>query len=375
MQNELKPELRFSEFENDWEEKRLGELFSNSKSKGNDSVPIYSVSQNKGLVPRESLDRNIQNDAESGDNLVAEPSDLVYNTMRMWQGAVGMATTVCMVSPAYVVLSPNKGADSKYFMYFFERLRSRHLFTIYSYGLTLDRLRLYYKDFSRIKVKVPPFPEQEKIANFLSALDARIQALTKKKTLLEQYKKGVMRRLFSQEIRFKDEQGQDFPDWEEKRLGGLLEKIQSGKDKPVENGDVDLFGSTGVIGKCQIITHNGKFILIARVGANAGTLNLVEGKFGVTDNTLVLSVWKNISLDFIFYLLSFENLNKLVFGSGQPLITGGQLKQLKFYLPILEEQNKIANFLINLDKKINDSTQKIEAAQTYKKGLLQKMFV
>ncbi len=158
-------------------------------------------------------------------------------------------------------------------------------------------------------------------------------------------------------------------------MGEVTESIKSGKSTSVENGIFPLYGSTGIIGKCSDSSHKGEFILIARVGANAGTINLIEDEFGVSDNTLVVSCNKSSFIVYLYYYLGFYNLNRLIFGSGQPLITGGQLKVLKLNLPAFPEQQKIANFLSNVDSKIESTTQQISQTQTFKKGLLQKMFV
>ncbi len=149
------PKLRFSEFSKNWLEKSGGDLFENSRVRGEEGLPIYSVTINEGLLPRESLDRKFQNAAADNDNLRAAPGDLVYNMMRMWQGAVGLANVDCMVSPAYVVLAPKHCIDSKFFNFHLSRLRSMYYLWAYSYGLTNDRLRLYYRDFAKIKYVIP----------------------------------------------------------------------------------------------------------------------------------------------------------------------------------------------------------------------------
>jgi type I restriction enzyme, S subunit len=173
------------------------------------------------------------------------------------------------------------------------------------------------------------------------------------------------------ELRFPGFEGE----WIEKRLGEISDKIASGKSKQNDLGKYPLYGSTGIIGKADKCSHEGKFILIARVGANAGLTNIVEGSFGVTDNTLVLDLKKSVSISFTLSLLHKYNLNKLIFGSGQPLITGGQLKMLKLSFPSLPEQKKIANFLTTIDKKTTQVDQQIKTMTQFKKGLLQQMFV
>jgi type I restriction enzyme, S subunit len=163
-------------------------------------------------------------------------------------------------------------------------------------------------------------------------------------------------------------------DWNKVFLGNLANSISSGKSKCEESGSFDVYGSTGKIGVCSKYSHQGRYILAARVGANAGFLNCVQGSFGVSDNTLVLDLKDTSSIRFIFYYLLSFNLNRLVFGSGQPLITGGQLKKLKFYLPSLPEQQKIASFLSAVDKKLQQLKKKKELLEEYKKGVMQKIF-
>ena len=172
-------------------------------------------------------------------------------------------------------------------------------------------------------------------------------------------------------LRFREFEGE----WVEKRLGEQCFNISSGKTKVGEFGDYPLYGSTGIIGKTKKFTHDGNYILVARVGANAGLTNYVVGQFSVTDNTLIIDIDKEkIISKFVLYSLHRYNLNKLIFGSGQPLITGGQLKSLKLNLPQKPEQQKIANFLTSIDQKIEQLTKKEKLLVAYKKGVMQKIF-
>lgn len=164
-------------------------------------------------------------------------------------------------------------------------------------------------------------------------------------------------------------------EWKKTALENFCSSISSGKDKNTIEGEYNLYGSTGVIGKTKTGSYNGDFILVARVGANAGQLNKIKGKFGVTDNTLVIDLVKKDFIDFIFYSLTKIELNKLVFGSGQPLITGGQLKNLLLTTPPSEkEQQKIAACLSSLDDLITAENQKLETLKAHKNGLLQNLF-
>jgi type I restriction enzyme S subunit len=162
--------------------------------------------------------------------------------------------------------------------------------------------------------------------------------------------------------------------WEEKRLGEVFPEVKSGKDKPEVTGEHHVYGSTGIIGNSKHFTYDGEYILIARVGVNAGRINRVIGKFGVTDNTLVLDKQINSNIDFYYYLLNKINLNRLVFGSGQPLVTSGHLKKVKVISPVILEQQKIADFLGSVDSWIENLRMQKEAFGSYKKGMMQKIF-
>ena len=140
------------------------------------------------------------------------------------------------------------------------------------------------------------------------------------------------------ELRFPEFEGE----WEKKKLGEVTDSISSGKsNNKLAFGEFPFYGSTGLIGYTNNYGYTGKIILIARVGANAGSLYKVDGKYSVSDNTLMLKINDKGILDFVQYYLNKYDLNKLVFGSGQPLITGGHLKELSLYFPDLPEQSKM----------------------------------
>ena len=153
---------------------RLGNLFTSRREKGRPGLPTLSVTLNDGLVNREDMERKHDSSLAPEEHLLVKPGDIAYNMMRMWQGAFGLADREGLVSPAYVVLKAKKGIDPLYASYLFKTERMKYLFWAYSYGLTDDRLRLYYPDFSRIPLATPGMKEQERVAKLMSVWDDAI---------------------------------------------------------------------------------------------------------------------------------------------------------------------------------------------------------
>lgn len=197
-EGETLPLLRFPEFASapEWATKVGGDLFSNRKEDGEAGLPIYSVTVNDGMVPRASFDRDFGDIEDPAGNKKAHKGDITYNMMRMWQGAQGVAPEDCMVSPAYVVLEPQKGVCAEFFAYLFKLPHMLRLLTATSRGLTKDRLRLYFDDFAKMCVCVPKPAEQHRIATCLSSLDDLIAAQSDRLAALQTHKQGLLQQLF-----------------------------------------------------------------------------------------------------------------------------------------------------------------------------------
>ncbi|QDE40929.1 restriction endonuclease subunit S [Luteibacter pinisoli] len=196
------PTIRFPEFARTrrWRVRQAGTLFHNRSERGNSDLPIYSVTVNDGMVPRASLERRVDDASDPGVNKKVNAGDIAYNMMRMWQGALGVAPEECMVSPAYVVLTPQADVLSQYYYYYFKMPRSLRLLASHSRGLTSDRLRLYFQDFSRISLPHPAMPEQEKIARCLLSLDELISTQSRMIDALKRYKTGLMQKVLCEHV-------------------------------------------------------------------------------------------------------------------------------------------------------------------------------
>ncbi|WP_051931212.1 restriction endonuclease subunit S [Gillisia sp. Hel_I_29] len=225
-----------------------------------------------------------------------------------------------------------------------------------------DPPNLSNKGIYSITIGIPStLKEQQAIATALSDVDALISSLdgliAKKKAI----KQGAMQQLLTPPSKG----GKRLPgfdgEWEEKMVGELCNNISSGTSNTNSvSGAFPLYGSTGQIGTKNYMDYEGERILVARVGANAGTLYKVCGQYCVSDNTLMISLSKSLNLGFLYYSLKQFNLSRLIFGSGQSLITGRQLKNLKFFIPQIEEQKAIAQILSDMDAELGQ----LEAKKT-----------
>ena len=140
-------------------------------------------------------------------------------------------------------------------------------------------------------------------------------------------------------------------------------------------GPYVVYGSTGIIGYTEMHDYSGEKILVARVGANAGTTNFVSGEYGVSDNTLIVDVKPIHNTKYIFFALKHAKLNQLVFGSGQPLITGSQLKQIKLYIPEEESQKHIVEVLSDINDLIASLEKQIAKKKAIKQGAMQELLI
>jgi type I restriction enzyme S subunit len=384
------PQLRFPEFDGVWKPAKAGDAFTHSKVKGETGLPIYSVTLDQGLVPRDSLVRKMGADAADDQNLRAKPGDLVYNMMRMWQGAVGVAHQDCMVSPAYVVISPKNSVSSDFFNYWFQNKRMLYLLWAFSHGLTSDRLRLYFNDFSRIPVGLPKPEEQSKIAEFLGSVDAKLTALEDEREALTQFKTGLMQQVFTQRLRFARSDGTSFPEWQEMPFSEIAERSRQVADPENLAGDTpvveleNLQSGTGrIIG---LSTLDGQTSLKSKFSAGEvlfGKLRPYLRKFARPDFDGVCSseIWVfrglNVSNEFLFYLIQSEQFGQVACistGSKMPRSDWSAIVEARFEIPHREEQSKISTAFAQLDRKIQSMSDKITLFEEFKKGLLQQLF-
>ncbi|MDC4779849.1 restriction endonuclease subunit S [Acinetobacter baumannii] len=265
-------------------------------------------------------------------------------------------------------------------------------------GKTATMTTIGQKEVGSCQLDIPSKEEQTKIASFLSSVDEKISQLTQKHELLSQYKQGMMQKLFSQQIRFKADDGSEFGEWETKTLGEMGENIIGLTYSPtdvttdgtgilvlrssnIKNGRLDKDDQVRVNKsiKDRIIIQPNDILICTRNGSQRliGKSVLINDTERMTFGAF-MSVYRSPYNQFISYLMQtpwfFEQV-QMNLGARINQITTGTLNEFTFDFPSLEEQTKIANFLSAIDQKIEVVAQQIEQAKEWKKGLLQQMFV
>ena len=249
------------------------------------------------------------------------------------------------------------------------------------------------KDISEIILFIPSFKEQKKIANFLSTVDKKIENLENTISSLENQKKGLLQQIFSQKLRFKDKNGNNYPNWEKKKLGDITTSYSGGTPsvnvKDYYNGAIPFIKSgeihnsftetfiteTGLNSSSAKLVKKGD-LLFALYGATSGDTSI--SKINGAINQAILCVRSTtLNLHYLYQLLNFyrNKLLSIYLQGGQGNFSATIFKNLIFNFPCLEEQTKIADFLSAFDHKLDNQKAQLEHWQQIKKGLLQQMFV
>ncbi len=383
----LKPVIRFPEFTESWQEKSIkniakvvggGTPSTEQKNYWNGEINWFTPTEIKSNSVSES-NRKITKLGLEKSSATLLPKGTLLLTSRATIGEVAVAKEKCTTNQGFQSLIVNSD-NSNLFIFNLIKVYKNELFK-YANGSTFKEISK--KDIEKIKVVVPVLKEQKRIADFLTSIETRISSLKEKKDTLLDFKKGVLQKIFNQDIRFKNDNGNDFPDWGEKRVDKLFDvtrgnvlAVPSMRQKrdniykyPVYSSQTKDNGLTGYYD--EYLFENS--ITWTTDGANAGEVKFRNGKFYCTNVCGVLISIENANAC-IAELLN-RITHKYVSYVGNPKLMNNIMAGIKTFFPSPEEQIKIANYLTALDDKINALQQKIDASIDFKKGLLQKMFV
>jgi type I restriction enzyme S subunit len=404
-QNKPVPALRFPEFNDEWEEQKLGNVVKISSggtpSRGNPNywggayswvttslIDFYTIYQTEEYITDLGLKNSSAKLFPVGTILMA-----MYGQGKT-RGKVGLLGIEATTNQACAAIISNKEKLNQ--LYLFQNLAGRYD-EIRNLSNSGGQENLSAELIKSIPITFPSLPEQLKIAAFLTAVDKKIHQLTKKKDLLEQYKKGVMQKIFNQEIRFKDDNGDDFADWEERELGSFLIPTLREVNKPNEQ-----YLAIGVRSHCKgtfqkpnsepekvamdklyVVRENDLIVNITFAWEGAIAIVKKEDDGGLVSHrfptyTFNRKISSHHFFQYVFTQKKFRLTLDLISPGGagrNRVLSKKDFLKVRVGLPSVPEQKKIVNFLSAIDEKINLVNQHLEKTQTFKKGLLQQMFV
>ncbi|GLG05877.1 restriction endonuclease subunit S [Sellimonas catena] len=393
----MEPLLRFKEDDGSkfpkWEEHNLSMFLDENRLRNVDlkfgKKDVLSVSGDYGVVNqiefqgRSFAGKSVQQYHILPHNgIVYTKSPLKANPYGIIKANKGVAG---IVSTLYAVFDCKNNVIPEFVDAYFdldERL-NKYLKPLVNIGAKHD-MKISNERFLSGRVCFPSLPEQKKIASFLSMIDEIIQSTESELTAWQERKKGVMQKIFNREVRFKADDGSEFPEWEEKRLDEVVEFLD-GLRKPLEAGErvagpYPYYGASGIIDYVENYIFDDELVLLSEDGANIIDRNyrvafLAKGKYWVNNHAHVLkAVDSNVNYFICEQLESFD-YRKYNSGGAQPKLNQATCRSIIMRMPCVEEQRKIADCLSSLDDVINQIKVELSAWKEFKKGLLQQMFV
>ena len=417
MSKQLKPELRFPEFDEDWFETSLEQLmtFKNGVNASKENYGFgYKFINVLDIIENDFIVHDLINDLvnipkDEFEKNIVEYGDILFQRSSETRAEVGQANVyIDKQQPAtfggFVIRGKKKSDYNPFFINYLLKTRQSRLEIMKKSGGS-TRYNVGQSTLSEVVITTTVIEEQQKIANFLKAINKRIKLLKAKKDALEDYKTSIMQKLFAQEIRFKQDDGSDFPEWEQYRLGeigstlnGLTGKTKDdfGEGQPYiqymqifKNSKIDAsdFGYVNITpNDNQTKIKYGDILFTTssetreEVGTSSVMLEQVENlylnsfSFGFR-----LDSFEILIPEFARYLFRSYDVRKMVVRLGQGS-TRYNMSKVAFMkdsvtLPVKEEQIKIARILSNADEKIERISEKIDVLTDFKQSLLQKLFV
>ena len=407
------PKLRFPEFSGEWEEKRIQDFAECCAGATPDTkkdeywidgtIPWMSSGEvnNTFIYSTEKKITQLGYDKTSTKLLPSNTVVIALAGQGKTRGTVAITRIELCTNQSLCAVLPDINLNSEYLFYFlssqYKQLRNS------STGGDDSRGGLNLKIIGNFRLPYTTLAEQQKIADFLSNVDSIITAETKILNTLQKKKKALMQKLFTRQLRFKSDDGKDFPAWEEKKLGDVC-SVLSGKrvpkgnkltsvntglkyitvsdmgDKFVSNKDIKYITQEieTKIKKYKVITGD----IIISVAGTLGKVNIITEEFNnanLTENCDKLTEFKGCITEYLFYFLQSEKfldeINRIKTSSAQPKLALDRLRIFVIPIPIIEEQQKIADCLSSIDSLIQTQQKVVTTWQQRKKALLQQMFI
>ena len=392
---EKRPKLRFPGFDEPYRKCQIGDIYAERSQRGAGNMELLSVTMNDGVMPRSEIEGKDNSSEDKSNYKVVCKGDMVYNSMRMWQGANGVSDYDGIVSPAYTVLMPTEEIDNQYFAALFKTSNLINEFRKNSQGLASDTWNLKYPQIRAIRLYIPSLQEQHKISSFIITLEERIEKQRQLVDALKKYKRGVMQKVFRNMSAFSPS------DFETVRLSDVFKKVSrrnsNGKIKNVitnsaEHGlipqrdffdkDIAVDGNTGN----YYVIEYGDFVYNPRKSNTApyGPFNRYErqekGIISPLYTCLVLKA--DIEPAYLAWYFKSDAWYRYIYDNGSQGVRHDRVSMsddllmgIPVIIPSKDSQIKIAKLLDCLEKRFQVELSQCEYLKTVREALLQQLFI
>ena len=361
------PNLRFPEFQGEWEKCILGDITENFNLRNKDKIqyPMFSVTNDRGFVP--------QSEQFEGRDMVGEDikayqiihtNDFAYNPARINVGSIAMYTgeKPCMISSLYVCFKTTKEVNNEWLMQLLKTPKMNYYYNVNGEGGV--RVYLFYPNFARIRMSIPIIEEQKKIAKLLNLIDERIATQNKIIDKLQSLIKGIAQKIVSN----------NKPNV---RLSDCLECNSSTLQESdvYEQGTYPVYGANGIVGYLDNYNTEGEAVYIIKDGSGVGTVSYVTGKCSATGTLNTLQAKEGYSLQYLYYLLKVFNFEPYKTGMAIPHIYFKDYSKAKVFCPSYTEQLQYARLLSAIESKLSIEKNILTSLSLQKQYLLRQMFI
>ena len=391
---EKRPKLRFPGFDEPYKQCRIGDIYVERSQRGASDMELLSVTMNDGVKPRSEIEGKDNSSEDKSNYKIVRKGDMVYNSMRMWQGANGISPCDGIVSPAYTVLMPKQEINNGYFAALFKSVTLINEFRKNSQGMTSDTWNLKYPQIETIKVQIPSVCEQDKVSELFSVLDERIAAQSQLVESLKKYKRGVVRTLLSpKHCSIKNVK------WTTSRIGDIGTFI---KGAPLSKADISLEGTPFILYGELYTTYNEVISNVVRktqasvdkqyysqigdviIPTSGETPEEISTASCVMLPDIILAgdlnIYRCTQVDgrIMSYILNHvvnDRIARIAQGKSVVHVQAAELSKIEITYPDPFSQKTIIAILAAISDRIDQSNAELRLLHELRKALLQKLFI
>ena len=372
---EKRPKLRFPGFDEQYKQCRIGDIYAERSQRGASDMELLSVTMNDGVKPRSEIEGKDNSSEDKSNYKIVRKGDMVYNSMRMWQGANGISPCDGIVSPAYTVLMPKQEINNGYFAALFKSTKLINEFRKNSQGMTSDTWNLKYPQIETIKVQIPSVSEQDKVSALFSVLDARIVAQAQLVESLKKYKRGLLKAFFAEKSNYFL-----LADASVLKIEEVCD-VLSGKRIPkgetfCSHATEYRYITVSDMGEKYVCSNNLQYIskhtekqisrykvkggdIIISVAGTLGKLNIITSDLegvNLTENCDRFTNFRGVNSEYLYYVLSSDLIQSQIESSktknGQPKLALERIRNFTIPVPHQGIQEQLVKVMISIDQYI-----------------------